>query len=282
MKRFLVTFLSVILTFAVSAAGFLLPQLLNEYQDERIFSTIEHSSIEPMEFTYSSSLLDTLRLISSGYFLVEYPATASRHSDDDIYQTSLHLVKTLKQYGIEIFDEDDAIINHETYLHLAIASNNTKTQTEASATDNGDEKQAAQTGSMPQSNSNSQEITTAVIWRCILYSANGYWVSFKIDDKSGEMIDFSIFSEQTIASAYSKTEIEKLVNSVCAFLENHYKLPADPILQKMEPASTGFFEKQPFISETHYIIQFKETSGNLIQIPLRIHTNYLVMNNLYE
>lgn len=282
MKRFIVTFLSVILTFAISAAGFLLPPLLNEYQDERIFSTIEHTSIEPMEFTYSSSLLDTLRLISSGYFLVEYPATASSHSADDIYQTSLHLVKTLKQYGIEIFDEDDVIINHETHLHLAIASDNTKPQTEAASTDNWDETQAARTDSMPDAHSSSPEITTAVIWRCSLYSAKGYWVNFKIDDKSGEMIDFSIFSEQTLASAYSKTEIENLVDSVCAFLENHYKLPADPILQKMDMTSSGFFDKQPSISETHYILQFKETSGNLIQIPLRIHTNYLVMNNLYE
>ena len=70
MKKFFITCLYLSLTVAVCTAGFLLPSMLNDYQDRLIFAKIEHTAIEPPELTYSSSLFDTLRLLSKDHYFV--------------------------------------------------------------------------------------------------------------------------------------------------------------------------------------------------------------------
>lgn len=69
MKKLITACLCLLLTLAVTAAGFLLPSAMSAYQDRQTFSKIEHMSMEPLELTYSSSLYDTLRLLSKGHYM---------------------------------------------------------------------------------------------------------------------------------------------------------------------------------------------------------------------
>ena len=55
-KKIIVTCFYLALTLAVCTAGFLLPSVLNSYQDRQIFSKIEHTAMEPPELTAPACL----------------------------------------------------------------------------------------------------------------------------------------------------------------------------------------------------------------------------------
>lgn len=144
MKKHLMTGFYILLTITVCAAGFLLPSALIAYQDNQIFAKIEHSPLEPMELTYSSSLLDTLQMLSVCHvpYYVDYPASGSSRTEKEVYQIVKDILDRLEEYGIFvrsdiIIDPDladskthtdsqktakDAATYHSERLQLAIAS----------------------------------------------------------------------------------------------------------------------------------------------------------------
>ncbi len=117
MKKFFITCLYLSLTVAVCTAGFLLP------------SKNEHTAIEPPELTYSSSLFDTLRLLSKDHYFVEYPSAGSSRTGEEIYAAACGLLKQLTEYGVLSPDSAYDITTYTTALQLAIVSHSTQKKT---------------------------------------------------------------------------------------------------------------------------------------------------------
>ena len=118
-KKIIVTCFYLALTLAVCTAGFLLPSVLNSYQDRQIFSKIEHTAMEPPELTYSSSLFDTLRLLSKEHYFVNYPSSGSKRTPEEICEKSLELIDSLNAYGFEL---KETASSYSATLQLAIVS----------------------------------------------------------------------------------------------------------------------------------------------------------------
>lgn len=278
MKKFFISFLYLALTLAVCAAGFLLPSTLNDYQDRQIFATIEHTAMEPPELTYSSSLYDTLRLLSHEHYFVEYPSAGSKRNDKEIYAISSGLIDQLKQYGTLLPDGAYDITNYTASLQLAIVSDNMP-YTDA----NSSEAAAFGTDAAKDLNEHSEtaalDITTAVVWSCAIYFESGYWMHIWIDDKSGKAVSFSMYTGQNLilASYTDAGDLDAFAAEVAAFAEDYYELPATPLQQSIVHAYNQMFEKGS-IFEAYYTIQLKEEDGGLIQMPLRILQDCMTLN----
>lgn len=280
MKKFFVTCFYLLLTAAVSAAGFLLPSALSAYQDNQIFARIEHTSMEPLELTYSSSLYDTLRLLSENHYFVDYPSTGSSRTSDEVYDSVLKLIGQFEDYDIVRSDSEYAVTNHTITLQLAIASDGSSyTDVSDAGAENGFPKDAPalDTDDTPASSS---DITTAVVWTCSVYFVSGYWMNFWIDDKSGKAVAFSMYTGQTplLSNPFDSSELDQFVDRLADFIEDYYELPAAALLQSVVQTASPLFEKDTAMTEAKYIIQLKEDSGKLIQIPLGIRPEYIILN----
>lgn len=307
MKRVIFTCFYLLLTLLLSAAGFLLPSSLSAYQDQQIYATIEHPFIEPMELNYSSSLPDTLRLFTKGHYFVDYPRTGSERSADDISNLIKDVFKQLNdsfkqstKSGIEyLFPIDNSASSYDISLQLAIASEEEVTDytsTDASTANNlnpqdgkktlfswktnaENDQKDAEAHSASEHASNVSDISTAVVWSCGIYNeAGGYWADIKVDDKSGKIVEFYLTSDLVQFSLQNKNQLDVLVDILTNFLQEYYDMQAEPILQDMLQAAYATSSNQPAILEADYIIQFKEESGNLIQIPLIIREQYIRIN----
>lgn len=275
LKKLLVTCFYLALTFAVCTAGFLLPSVLNDYQDKQIFAKIEHTAMEPPELTYSSSLFDTLRLLSREHYFVNYPSTGSKRTSEEIYAASLELLESLDAYGFQL-SEPAAASNYTATLQLAIVSvdypYSDGMQAVTSAVDTESEKKASKEAA--------SDITTAVVWECSIYFSSGYWINIWIDDKSGKAVACSMFTNQTytLVSSCDKKLLDDFAAAVAKFSEDYYELPATVIEQPVIHSGNLMFEKNGGVSEAAYTIQLKEENGSLIQIPLQLRREYVLFN----
>lgn len=283
MKKFLVCCSYFILTAAVSSAGFLMPSAMSSYQDQQIAVKIEHPAIEPMELTYSSSLIDTLRLLSQEHYYVEYPASGSSRSADEIYEIALDTVKQLKAYHISI--PSSGISNHTVTLQLAIASVSHYSEiwgTDHTATDAaaGAANLLKNTGNTDKTkNKEASGISTAVVWSCSLSFEFGYYMNIWIDDKSGKAVAFMLFTEQTELAAYGKLDREEFISQVTAFAQDYYGLPAKSVQQEnIQKDLSPFYANEYAISSISYIIQLKEESGKKIKMPLILQPELMMLN----
>lgn len=295
MKKFFLTCFYSILTLGISCTGFLLPSTLSAYQDEQIFSRIEQSSIEPMEFTYSSSLQDTLRLITSDFYLMDYPAGAGKRSQEEIYKIVSNAVEQLEDRGISIFLPEDTVVDQNASLKLAISSDYMSQNTSVSAgvsesNDEDTQDSSKKSKGSGKKNRTSSDITTAALWNCSLYSSYGYWAYFMIDDESGKIVTLSLYTLQTSTAAWDRNSLDSLIKKLAKFLQEHVGLQAEAILQsaktmtlKSEKELPGIFDSLPYVNEYSYLIQLKIKSGSFIQLPVQINTDSecLIMNNLY-
>lgn len=289
MKKILTACFYLLLTFAVSSAGFVLPSALNAYQDRQIFAKIEHTAMEPLELTYSSSLFDTLRLLSQDHYFVDYPFAGSKRTEEEVYGIVSEMMDRLNEYEALSSLPAYAITNYAISPQLAILSDdqekNYGNPTDSSKITIKDASQS-QGDTQPQEDAQSppSDITTAVVWLCSLYFDSGYWANFGIDDKSGKVVAFALFTEQTLALIDIQNEfgLNAFAESVAGFLQDYYELPTELVNQGMIhryiPNANSLFEQSSVTLEAHYIIQLKEENGNIIQIPLRTFPELIVLN----
>lgn len=290
MKRIIIAGFYLILTLIISAAGFFLPASLSAYQDQQIFATIEHPSIEPMEFTYSSSLVDTLQLFAKGCYFVDYPRTGSVRTSDEITLLVKDAFHQLEDYGIAFLPPESSAASYNISLQLAIASedDNVKAsgiETETAAKQSSVTSDPAKRRDLSISKSNqaagSSDLTTAVIWNCFVYHPDGYQADIKIDDKSGKIVAFYLYTDQTSFSISTKKNLNQLVKFFRLFLQDYYEMKTKAILQNTVQTTYGIYDKsgtQPAILEADYTIQLTEESGNLIQIPFSVRSEHMSLN----
>lgn len=271
MKKLLITCIYLTLTLAVCAAGFLLPSTLNDYQDRQIFAKIEHTAMEPPELAYSSSLYDTLRLLSREHYFVEYPSAGSKRSSEEIYNIASDLIRQIKK-NYMLPDLEDTDSNYTTSLQLAIISDGTQN------TDSNPSEESAM--ATEYSEAAALDITTAVVWNCSIYYQNGYWLSISIDDKSGKIVSFSMCTNQiAMLAAYGDEKaFDTFAASIAEFCEDYYELPTTSLQQSIIRSYNTMFEKSNSILEAYYTIQMKEEDGQTIQMPLRIYPDYMILN----
>lgn len=278
MKKLITACLCLLLTLAVTAAGFLLPSAMSAYQDRQTFSKIEHMSMEPLELTYSSSLYDTLRLLSKGHYYVDYPLTGSSRSANEIYEIVLDIIRQFEDNGILVSDSEFTVTNHTITLQLAIASDS-NIYTELYGIADGKLSGGESVSSTEASGDSSSNITTAVVWACSVYFVSGYWMNFWIDDKSGKAVAFSMYTEQTLilTDSGSTQDLDSFAGKIADFLQDYYELPSESRLKSLLESST-LFEKAPAALEANYVIELKEDSGKAIQMPLHIRPEYMMLN----
>lgn len=75
--------------------------------------------MELPELTYSSSLFDTLRLLSKEHYFVNYPSSGSKRTPEEICEKSLELIDSLNAYGFEL---KETASSYSATLQLAIVS----------------------------------------------------------------------------------------------------------------------------------------------------------------
>ncbi len=285
MKKFLITCFYLALTLAVCAVSFLLPSTLNTYQDRQIFAKIEHTAMDPPELTYSTSLYDTLRLICSPHYFVDYPSTGSRRTSEEIHAAAADLVEKLSEYNILSADAKNHIANYSSNLQLAIESENRNNIEEIDSVSNGqsntaiaetdaktDDESASENPSAQNEKENSSDIATAVVWLCSITFDSGHWISLRIDDKTCKAVSLSICTErvQMMVSSGYEPELDAFVSSVAAFLENYFELPANPQKLNIVHSYISLYDKSKSF-EASYLIQLKEENGTVIQLPLHIY-----------
>lgn len=272
LKNFLVTCFYLALTFAVCTAGFLLPSVLNDYQDRQIFAKIEHTAMEPPELTYSSSLFDTLRLLSQEHYFVNYPSTGSKRTSEEICAKSLELIESLNEYGFLLSEPASGCT---ATLQLAIVSVDYPVENAQSASPALDAKDAKK-----QAEETASDITTAVVWECSVYYESGYWINLWIDDKSGQAVACSMLTDQvyTIVHSGDKQQLDSFASAVAAFLEDYYELPATLLEQSVTHSISPLFDKSGSVAEAAYLIQLKEENGNLLRLPLQLRQECMILN----
>lgn len=279
MKKFLITCFYLSLTLTICTAGFLLPSTLNAYQDRQIFAKIEHTAMEPPELAYSSSLYDTLRLLSQEHYFVDYPSKGSKRTADEINAIAADLIKQIQAYSITFPASDTVSASYTSTLQLAILSDGyqytdvTGSKTDVSSVDAFEDPNAPGT-------ENALDITTAVVWSCSVSFDNGCWIDIWIDDKSGKAVAVSMFTNQiyTLMSSGSEKELSEFASSIAGFSETYYGLPATLLEESITRSYNSLFEKNSSVIEASYTIQLKEEDGQLIQMPLRIRPECLVFN----
>lgn len=282
--KIMITCSYLILTIAVSAAGFLLPSALSDYQDKQIFARIEHSPIELTELTYSSSLIDTLELLSGSHHYVNYPVSGSKRNAKDVFKIASELTDQLKEHNL--IPEGDEIINHTESLQLAIASEelydfSTNTN-EIDSSDNSDSSNPSDIQTDDTANS-STDIATAVVWSCTLNFESDFWLHACIDDKSGKAVALIFFTDSignaAIEAAYSTDRsADYLANQMAAFVQDYYGFPAKLSKQSVDDIRSLYGEKVDMASAVEYTIQLKDDSGRTIYLPLTLHFDDLSFN----
>jgi len=275
MKKFLITCFYLTLTLAVCAAGFLLPSALNDYQDRQIFAKIEHTAMEPPELAYSSSLYDTLRLLAKEHYFVEYPSTGSKRTEEEIYSIASDLTEQLKKYNV-LLRQEYTISHYTTTLQLAIVSDGMLNTDSGSTQD----VSHAKSGLEEYSETASSDITTAVVWNCTIYYQSGCWLSVGIDDKSGKIVSFSLFTDRLLmlTSSDSEEELNAFAASIAEFCGDYYEMPAASLQQSVIRSYDTISKTSNGIIEASYTIQMKEENGEKLQMPLRIFPDYMMLN----
>ena len=231
MKKPITTCFYLILTSAVITAVFFLPSVLSRYEDQKMFAKIEQTEIEPVEFSYSYSLFDTLNLLSGSYYTVEYPSNGGSHTADEICEITADIFKRMNHYGkkngLLFLNTGDKIIAKNAVLQLAISSNydNTSSPDEAAkapGSDQGGTDTGTESATAATDYSVSTDVTTAAIWRCHLYSESGYVAEFRIDDKSGKIAGIFLWKNPYSSPDSSDWPAEALKNTFQKFFQNYY------------------------------------------------------------
>lgn len=286
MKKLFITCVYFTLALAAAAASCLLPAASFSYQDQQMSAGVEYSKIEPIAFTYSSSLLDTMRLLSSSYYIVEYPLTGSSRTAKEISQITLDAIEQLTDHGITVFDSKKQILGYHATLQLAISkysdtdtgqvSANTvypEAENQSSAMDN-----AKQPVDAEDTVQESMDITSAIIWQCYVYTTNGVEANFKIDDKSGKVVGFCIWIYPG-ALISDLDETDKIMDRICAFAKDYYGLPAKTIAEKTESITDAKSAKtENTASVLRYYIELSEENGDKISMPLQIYADTWMLN----
>ncbi len=85
-----------------------------------------------------------------------------------------------------------------------------------------------------------------------------------------------MFTEQInmLSSSGNKSQLDSLASSVAAYLEDYYELPAT----LLEQSTIHSLNKIVSMIEAEYMIQLKEENGNLIQIPLQLRQECMILN----
>lgn len=285
MKKFLITCFYLTLTLAVCAGGFLFPSTLNAYQDRQIFSKIEHTAMDPPSLTYSSSLYDTLLLLSSDHYFVDYPSTGNNRSREEVQKIAMDFIEQLVSHGIIDKDSVKNVSSYISTLQLAIASEdasgdvlidveNIKDATISKDTD-------GKTRDIDVQKKASLEITTAVVWSCSITYDSSCYISLSIDDKSGKAVGLSISSAQILNLTLSDSELEldAFAASIADFYKNYYELKAKPIQHAIvRRISTTMFEKDGSLLEASYTIQLEKDDGTKLPMPLWIYSDHMSIN----
>lgn len=284
MKKFLVTGFYFALTAAICAAGFWFPSALSKYQDEQIYAKIERPAVEPMTLTYSSSLHDTLQLLSNNYYSVEYPYASSIHTESEVHKIVSRLLKKFGKYGLLtenlLSGSGNAIQGQSATLSLAIACDGAPSgQSHASSISN---SSSTTNDVLPVTDSTVEsriaDYTTAVIWNCSIYFQDSSMLIMSIDDKSGKLVGYNIYNAQV--SAYmDEKELSKYADAVAKFLKNHYGMKAHATLSELNEAPVQkIYDEKAFYIESTHSIKLTEESGDTIQLKLINSTHEINFN----
>lgn len=274
MKKFLVTGFYFALTAAVCAAGFWFPSALSKYQDEQIYAKIERPAVEPMTLTYSSSLHDTLQLLSNNYYFVEYPYAGSIHTENEVQKIVSRLLKKFEKYGLLtqnlLSGSGNAVQGQSITLSLAIASNGAPSgQSHVSSMSN---RSSTTKDILPvtdnTANSRTTDYTTAVIWDCSIYFQDSSILIMSIDDKSGKLVGYNIYNAQ-VPVYMNEKELSQYADAVAKFLKRHYGMKARATLSGLnEVLDQKIYDEKAFYIESTHSIKLTEESGDTIQLKL--------------
>lgn len=287
MKKFFITCFYFTLALAATAASYRMPAASSFYQDQQMSAGVEYSKIEPIAFTYSSSLVDTIRLLSSDYYIVEYPLTGSSRTSKEIYQITLDAIEQLTDHGLTIFHSKEHVLGYHATLQLAItkysSTDNSQITTDSSYPQTGSQSDdtvssSAQPEDAEETAPDSMDITSAIIWQCYVYTTDGIEANFKIDDKSGKVVGFCIWSyPNTLLSDIRQTS--RVMKKLCAFAKDYYGLPAKTITKKIEAVTDEKSIKAEYETPTrNYYLELSEETGDTIRMPLQIYLDSWLLN----
>lgn len=287
MKKFFITCFYFTLALAATAASYRMPAASSFYQDQQMSAGVEYSKIEPTAFTYSSSLLDTMRLLSSNYYIVEYPLTGSSRAPKEIYQITLNAIKQLTNHGLTVFHSKEPVLGYHATLQLAISkysnTDNSQISTDSGYPQAGNQSVDTISSSDPPDDAvetakDSMDITSAIIWQCYVYTADGIEANFKIDDKSGKVVGFCIWSyPNALLSDTNKTS--KIMDNLCAFAKDYYGLPAKIITEETASVTDAKSFKAEYETSTlYYYLELSEETSDKIHIPLQIYPDSWMLN----
>ncbi len=264
-KKILITGFYFTVTAIVCAIGFRLPSAWCKYQDKQIYAKIERPKVEPITLTYSSSLYDTLQLLTGDYYFVEYPYAGSIHTEAEIHKIVSALIKKMERSGIltpnALPYSPNAIEGQSASLSLAIASDsgvyNTKNGFQAAPT------------------LGASDYRTAFIWDCTVYFEDTSILLMSIDDKSGKLVGFNIYNSREISDYMTDMERKgapphlKFANAVAKFLKKHYQMKTNAVWKETrEPADKKIYDQNALPTEYVYSIKLTDDSGNTLQLPL--------------
>lgn len=279
MKKILITCFYFALTAAVCAACFWFPSALSKYQDEQIYAKIECPAVEPMTLTYSSSLYDTLRLLSNEYYSVEYPYAGSSHTESQMFDLASRLLKKFEKYGLLTqnlrSEANNAVQGQSATLSLAIASNSPSSGTgntssftndKAAVSTQSNQSAAGNPSAASGAAGHAVDYTTAAIWDCSFYFQDSSILKMFLDDKSGKLVGFNIYNAQLPPGYLDETQLSKYADAVAKFLKAHYGMKAHAILENLTEAP-AYDDKILNLESTHSI-QLTDSSGDTIQLKL--------------
>lgn len=281
MKKSITACFYLTLTSIVITAIFFLPSVLFWYQDQQMSAKIEQTEIKSMEFTYSNSLFDTLKLLSSGYYTVEYPSGEGTHTVEEIREIASKAFRQLfvygKKYGISLLDEKDKFIDYEISLQLAISDNYETDSTSGSESKSG---MADASGSKPgaQDGTDARGITSAVVWQCYMTSEYRNPALFLIDDKSGKIASVFFWNvSEALGTGSSFWPADAALKTVRRFLRRHYGLEVKtvPAYNKYTYNSDA---KEAGRYRASYTIRLTDEFGTHVQIPLIIRPDIISLN----
>ncbi len=232
--------------------GLYLPRLTFAWQEHNSGSQIEECTAQNVGLTYSNDIIDSLRLFSEGYRMLNVSGKAI-HTEEEIEEIAVDLLYQLRDYNIYFVDEIESIIFSDVQNFLIFPMD-----TESSY--------------------------SAIIWELGIKDETGdEKLHLYFDDASGKMISFlwrfPALAEKTEQSTYTVNGLQEqtfydtwgnvdmlLENGISYFFWEYYDL---------DSATDSLFGEE---QDTYLEFTFIEEKYGITTVPVWIYPDFFVFN----
>lgn len=257
------------------AGGLLLPKAVFSYQNNAILSEVHKYSTDQAMLTYTSTLFETMELVSGDYYNLEYSQELASLTSDEAYNIGIEFLDSIDSnmfspLGIQLHD---SISTFSCDCQLAVKAPKDKymaSQYDAVsdvASDVADDSGVTYSEGDTTVNENSDDSTetkisnsenlTAIIWELILNYDNASYLRLIVDDNNKKVISFSFTSKKGIGNVSNKEVYFLAMDSLVPFFEEYYNVKLSEI----------------YSDSYRYIFQLEDADGNIAKIPATISTD---------